>query len=385
MAGIARRAPATLAASRPPARMTGTSRAIAAASASAPRVPGPARMRTTGRVEEDPLGTGGEVGTGARLDLAGDRREPSPARRSGYGAPSRPAARWLTPFRATRRRSAGRRRGRRPRWQPRSGPGPASAVIATTSGRRSPAPAVRASRASAAASSSASARGVPSTRLSPIASAPAATAARTPASSVTPQIFTNGRRATLPGSSGAAPAATKARAAAAGSPARTSASPTRAPSNPSARQRATVRGSRTPDSAITSRSSGTRSRRRPARSTSTSSVRRSRLLSPISRAPLASARSSSRGSWTSTSGSSPTASARSTRRASRRAGWRTASSSTRSAPAARRSGSWTSSTTKSLARTGTATAARTARRSSIEPPNQCGSHSTEIAAAPPAS
>ena len=91
---------------------------------------------------------------------------------------------------------------------------------------------------------------MPSTTLSPIASAPAATAARTPASSVTPQIFTNGRRATLAGSSGAAPAATKARAAAVGSPARTSASPTSAPSNPSARQRATVRGSRTPDSAI---------------------------------------------------------------------------------------------------------------------------------------
>ena len=43
------------------------------------------------------------------------------------------------------------------------------------------------------------------------------------------------------------------------------------------------------------------------------------------------------------------------------------------------------STTNSLARTGTVTAARTARRSSTEPPNQCGSHSTEIAAAPPAS
>ena len=123
---------------------------------------------------------------------------------------------------------------------------------------------------------------------------------------MTPQILTNGRRATLAGSSGAAPAATNARAAAAGSPARTSASPTSAPSNPSARQRATVRGSRTPDSAMTSRSSGTSSRSRPARSTSTSSVRRSRLLSPISRAPLASARSSSRASWTSTSGSRPT-------------------------------------------------------------------------------
>ena len=73
-----------------------------------------------------------------------------------------------------------------------------------------------------------------------------------------------------------------------------------------------------------------------------------------------------------------------TRRARRRAGWRTASSRTRSAPAARRTGSWRSSTTNSLARTGTLTAARTARRSSSEPPNQCGSHRTEIAAAPPA-
>ena len=62
-------------------------------------------------------------------------------------------------------------------------------------------------------------------------------AARTPSASVMPQIFTDGRRATLAGSSGCAPAATKARTAAAGSAARTSASPTSAPSNPSARQR----------------------------------------------------------------------------------------------------------------------------------------------------
>ena len=47
---------------------------------------------------------------------------------------------------------------------------------------------------------------MPATILSPIASAPAATAARTPVASVTPQILTNGRRATLAGSSGAAPA-----------------------------------------------------------------------------------------------------------------------------------------------------------------------------------
>ena len=132
--------------------------------------------------------------------------------------------------------------------------------------------------------------------------------------SVTPQILTNGRRATFAGSSGAAPAATNARAAAAGSAARTSASPTSAPSNPSARQRATVAGSRTPDSAMTRRSSGTSSRSRAARSTSTSSVRRSRLLSPMSRAPDASAASSSRASWTSTSGSRPISRARSTSR-----------------------------------------------------------------------
>ena len=66
-------------------------------------------------------------------------------------------------------------------------------------------------------------------------------------------------------------------------------------------------------------------------------------------------------------------------------GMRTARRRTRSAPAARSIGSWISSTTKSLARTGTATAARTARRSWTDPPNQCGSHRTEMAAAPPAS
>ena len=240
-------------------------------------------------------------------------------------------------------------------------------------------------RARSAASSRASSRGVPGTTLSPIASAPAATAASAPWRSVTPQILTNGRRATLAGSSGAAPARTNARAAAAGSAARTSASPTSAPSKPSARQRATVAASRTPDSAMTSRSSGTDARRREARSTSTSSVRRSRLLSPIRRAPDASAASSSLSSWTSTSGSRPISSARSTSSASRSASWSTASSSTMSAPAARSIGSWMSSTTKSLARTGMATAARTARRSSTDPPNQCGSHSTEMADAPPAS
>ena len=93
---------------------------------------------------------------------------------------------------------------------------------------------------------------------------------------------------------------------------------------------------------------------------------------------VASARSSSRSSWASTSGSRPRSRAASTRRPRRAAGWRLARSSTRSAPAARSRGSWRGSTTNSLARTGTLTAARTARRSSTEPPNQCGSHRTEI-------
>ena len=158
----------------------------------------------------------------------------------------------------------------------------------------------------------------------------------TPSASVTPQIFTNGRRATLAGSRGGRPAATNDAHGAAGSAARISASPTSAASNPSARQRATVDGSRTPDSAMTRRSSGTRARRRSARSMSTSSVRRSRLLTPISASAGRERRSSSRSSWASTSGSSPSSSARSTSSAKRRLlGCRTASSSTTSAPAAR--------------------------------------------------
>ncbi len=212
----------------------------------------------------------------------------------------------------------------------------ASAVIATMRGRVPIGEAARTTRASSAASSTASARGVPATRLRPIASAPARTAARAPTASVTPQILTNGRRSALAGSCGGRPAATNDRAAAAGSPERISASPTSAPSKPSARQRASVDGSRTPDSAMTSRSSGTMARKRSARPVSTTSVRRSRLFSPISRASVASAARSSRASWASTSGSRPRARARPTSRARRRAGCSTARSRTRSAPAARK-------------------------------------------------
>ena len=67
-----------------------------------------------------------------------------------------------------------------------------------------------------------------------------------------------------------------------------------------------------------------------------------------------------------------------TSRASAACRCRAASSSTASAPAARSSGSCRGSTTNSLASTGTVTAARAVTRSSIEPPNQCGSTSTEI-------
>ena len=98
-----------------------------------------------------------------------------------------------------------------------------------------------------------------------MASAPARIAASTPSASVTPQILTKGRRATFAGSSGARPALTNEATAATGSAERMSASPTSAASNPRARQRATTDGSRTPDSAMTSRSSGTSARSRSAR------------------------------------------------------------------------------------------------------------------------
>ena len=103
--------------------------------------------------------------------------------------------------RAAPRRTAGPRRGRAPRRSPRSRSSPASAVIATTCGAPpDPADSARATRRSSTASSSDSSRGVPGTRFSPIASAPARIAASTPSASVTPQIFTNGRFASLAGS-----------------------------------------------------------------------------------------------------------------------------------------------------------------------------------------
>ena len=201
----------------------------------------------------------------------------------------------------------------------------------------------RASAASAAASSTSSARRVPGTKFSPIASAPAPIAARRPPDSVMPQIFTNGSRSAAAGSSaadGGRPAstiaATRARTADGSEPVRISSSPTSAPSKPIARQRR--RSARLANARLGDHDRGRpeRARRsRSARSGSTASVRRSRLLSPIRRASVASAASSSRSSCASTSGSRPRSRAAVTRRRSRAAGCSAASSSTRSAPAAR--------------------------------------------------
>ena len=260
----------------------------------------------------------------------------------------------------------------------------ASAVIATTSGGRSACPAVRASRARPAASSSASSRGVPATTFSPMASAPARTAARTPSASVMPQILTDGRRATLAGSSGCAPAATKARTAAAGSSDRTSASPTSAPSNPSARQRRRRRvadprfGDDEPvvgheltqscglvdidleraQVAVVEPDqpgAGGKGTIQLARVVDLDQRLEADLERPFDQPGESLGRMQDREQQDEVGA----------RRAEHR--------------------ELDSSTTKSLARTGIATAARTARRSSTEPPNQCGSHRTEMAAAPPVS
>ena len=383
VAAMDRRAPAAFDGVRPPASVTGSSRATCAARVSAARTPvppgcGPPAVSSSRR-----------VAPAARWARPWDTISPA----WGPSAVAS-AGRWRT-FQTSRAAPATRSGDSEPLSWTASGStaemmaasssSVASTVIATMRGPVAKGAAARTRRARSAPSASDRARGVPGTKLRPTASAPARTAARAPSGSVTPQIFTNGRRATLAGSSGGRPAATNDRTVAAGSAERTKASPTRAASKPWARQRPIWRVSRTPDSATTSRSSGTSSRSREAISGSTTSVRRSRLFSPTIRAPLATAASTSPASWASTSGSRPISRASSTRRASASGSCRLASRRTRSAPAARSIGSWIASTTNSFARTGTLTAARTARRSATEPPNQCGSHRTEITLAPPAS
>ena len=247
MAGTARTASATLAGSRPPARMTGTSRATAAASAVSTRRPVPPGMRPAGGVEQDPR-----------------RRPRARNARARETTSSGAASEAPTPERLPRGATGGRDRRRRlvaveldhvrvhgrapPRRDPSAG---RSAVTTTICGRASPAAAAaRPGRRARPPPRSTGPAACPGAKLRPMASAPARTAASRPASSVTPQILTMGARAAAAGSRGYAPAATNAAAAAAGSAERISASPTRAPSKPLARQRAMVAASRTPDSAI---------------------------------------------------------------------------------------------------------------------------------------
>ena len=182
--------------------------------------PGAAGVGTAGGVEQDPGRAGVEERPrGARPRRP--RRRPGP--RAGPSTTGRPTAATAdggsSPLSWTSSGSTaaidpgqlGRRQVRGDHDDPRPG--------------RSPGADARARRASSTPSSIDSARGVPGAKLSPIASAPARIAARIPAASVTPQIFTPGSRASPAGSAGYRPAATNARAAAAGSAARISASP----------------------------------------------------------------------------------------------------------------------------------------------------------------
>ena len=150
--------------------------------------PGAARVHAARGVEEDPFGAGLEVGVrlfrrpgGVRRAIVRDRLG-----RQMEHLPDRPAATRNLAHdieRLARRRAA----RRRPR-----GPGDAgtssterSTVTATTSGRPARADLVeRTRRASATPRRASSARGVPGTRFSPIASAPARTAAGRPSSSI---------------------------------------------------------------------------------------------------------------------------------------------------------------------------------------------------------
>src|SRR5438094_837358 len=114
----------------------------------------------------------------------------------------------------------------------------------------------------------------------------------------------------------------------------------------------------------------------------TSKVRRSRLLTPIKRAPIPNARASSSCVCTSTSASIPNSSSVIRRSRSNVSSLSAATiSSKASAPAAADSYTWNSSKIKSLRRIANEVASRVARKSSSEPANESSSVSTEIAAA----
>ena len=245
----------------------------------------------------------------------------------------------------------------------------------------------RATRRSSTASLQGQPRGVPGREVEPDGVGPGPDAASTPSASVTPQIFTNGRPATFAGSSGSRPAATNERDGRGGIRRIASrASPTSAASNPSGAPAGDRR--RVADAGLGDDQPVVRDERpKPDRPLGVDlerpqvavvqadqpGVRRERpLAAPARRAPRRAARARS-----------PAPGRRATRAASAGGGRRAAGRGRRRRPGGSAAGS--ASTTNSLARTGIDTAARTARRSSTDPPNQWGSHRTEIAAAPPAS
>ena len=231
-AAIDRSASATFVGASPPARVTGSSRATAAARAATARWPvppgcGPPAVSSSRRADA--------------LRRDGRGRASTMTRAAAVGSDGVSTGRWST-FHTGRPTGGcgadgfvaveldGVRVDVARRCPPRT---PAGVGGDRDEPGRDPAGTRRARpRPASAASSTVRPRGVPGTRLRPIASAPRVAAAMALPASPTPQILTKGRRATFAGSSGGAPAATNARTVALGSVERTSASPTRAPSKP---------------------------------------------------------------------------------------------------------------------------------------------------------
>ena len=147
---------------------------------------GATRVLAAGGVEQDPLGAGLEPGPGAAITTSGSSPRPD-LQRLPDGPPGLADDRYRLV--AAQLDGVGVDGGD----DGAEGVRTKSAVTMTMRGLAAPAAAeARARRASAVPSSIDSSRGVPGAKLSPMASAPARTAARIPASSVTPQIFTNG-------------------------------------------------------------------------------------------------------------------------------------------------------------------------------------------------